>query len=183
MLTHPAVICLSAPYIFFMCLMLVNFTNQWRSISSPNRLIWLFIISCREEAFDLRTKETYSAQCDSIEQAPTDVVRKDLQTTYGINKRSILCQLPTFDITKQLPQDIMHTVLEGTVQYEIRLVLLHYIQSGVVTLSQINGAILSHQYGFSEICDKPGILKESVFFGDEKYKLKYKAAQARLLLR
>lgn len=30
---------------------------------------------------------------------------------------------------------------------------------------------------------KPGPLKESVFFGDERYKLKYKAAQARLFLR
>lgn len=88
-----------------------------------------------------------------------------------------------FDVTKQLPQDIMHTILEGTVQYEIRLVLLHYIQSGAVTLSQINGAITSFDYGYSEICDKPGILKESVFFGDERYKLKYKAVQARLLLR
>jgi hypothetical protein len=58
---------------------------------------------------------------------------------------------------KQLPQDIMHTLLEGTVQYEIRLVLLHYIQLGTTTLSQINGAITSHRYGYSEICDKPDL--------------------------
>jgi hypothetical protein len=137
----------------------------------------------RESAFSLRTKESYDGQCDEIEQAPNENIRKDLQTTYGINKRSILCQLPTFDVTKQLPQDIMHTLLEGTVQYEIRLVLLHYIQSGTTTLSQINGAITSHRYGYSEISDKPDPLRGTVFFGDERYKLKYKAAQARMFLR
>ena len=31
--------------------------------------------------------------------------------------------------------------------------------------------------------DKPGCLKETVFRGDEGYKLKYNAAQARLFLR
>ena len=136
-----------------------------------------------EEDFILRTKETYTAQCDAIEQAPTATVQKDLQTTYGITRRSVLCQLPTFDVTKQLPQDIMHTILEGVVQYEVRLVLQHYIQSGVTTLSQINGAINSHEYGYSEVSDKPGPLKDTVFNGDERYKLKKKAAQARLFLR
>ena len=121
----------------------------------------------REEYFSLRTKESYNAQCDGIEQAPTEQVKKDLRTTYGINKR-------TFDVTTQLPQDVMHTILEGTVQYEVRLVLLHYIRSGVITLSQINGAIASHEYGYSEVCDKSCPLKESVFFGKERYKLKYK---------
>ena len=136
-----------------------------------------------EESFILRTKETYTAQCDAIEQAPTVNVQKDLQTAYGITKRSVLCQLPTFDVTKQLPQDIMHTLLEGVVQYEVRLVILHYIQSGVTTLCQINGAITSIEYGYSEVSDKPGLLKDTVFNGDERYKLKKSAAEARLFLR
>ena len=136
-----------------------------------------------EEAFTLRTKETYSAQCDAIEQAPTLSVQKDMETTYGLTRRSLLCKLPTFDVTCQLPQDIMHTLLEGVVQYEVRLVLLHYINSNLTSLSQINGAILSHEYGYSEVSDKPGPLKDAVFNGDEKYKLKYNAAQARLFVR
>lgn len=80
-----------------------------------------------EEAFTLRTMESYDRECDDIEEAPTDAVRNDLCTTYGINKRSPLCDLPDFDVTKQLPQDIMHTLLEGTVQYELRFVKLERI--------------------------------------------------------
>ena len=135
-----------------------------------------------EAAFNLRTKETYSTQFDAIEQAPTLNVQKDLQTTYGLTQRSSLCQLPTFDVTQQLPQDIMHTLLEGVVQYEVRLVLLHFTQSSQTSLPQINGAILSHEYGYSEISNKPGPLKDTVFYGDERYKLKYNAAKARLFL-
>ena len=67
----------------------------------------------------------------------------------------------------------MLSVLEGAVQYEVRLVLQHYIQSGVTTLSQINGAITSVEYGYSEVSDKPGPLKGTVFNGDERYKLGY----------
>ena len=77
----------------------------------------------------------------------------------------------------------MHTLFEGVVEYEVRLVLLHHIQSNVTSLSHINGAIVSHEYGYSEVSDKPGPLKDSVFYGDERYKLKYNAAQARLFLR
>ncbi|XP_033125438.1 uncharacterized protein LOC117123569 [Anneissia japonica] len=122
-----------------------------------------------EESFRLRTRQNYNRQCSEIEQASTKFVKKDLQTSYGINVRSALCELPTFDVTKQLPQDIMHTLLEGTVQYEVRFVLLHFIQSGSITLNQINGAIANHAYGYSEVSDKPGPLKESVFFGIDRF--------------
>ena len=36
--------------------------------------------------------------------------------------QSPFCVLPTFDVTKQLPQDIIDTLLEGDDQYEARLV-------------------------------------------------------------
>lgn len=136
-----------------------------------------------EEAFTQRTIDLYNQECTAIEQAPTDVVQSDLQTTYGVNKRSALCQLPEFDVTKQLPQDIMHTLLEGVVQYEIRLVLLYFIESRAIALQRLNNAILNHNYGYSEMSDKPGPLREAVFSGEERYKLKYNAAQARLFLR
>lgn len=103
--------------------------------------------------------------------------------TYGINFRSSLCNLRDFDVTKQLPQDIMHTLLEGSVQYELRHILSYYINMGEFTLVELNAAIMCQKYGYTEIADKPGPLRESVFAGDEKYKLKYKAAQARLFLR
>ena len=96
-------------------------------------------------------------------------MKNELKVKYGINKRSVSCELPDFDVTKQLPQDIMHTLLEGIVQYEVRLILLHFIKSNILSLSQINSAIISHNYVYTEISDKPGPLRETVFNGVERY--------------
>lgn len=136
-----------------------------------------------EEDFVMRSKESYDRQCREIEEAPTEQLKNDLGTTYGITKRSPLCDLGSFDVTKQLPQDIMHTLLEGVVQYELRHILSLYLSQAHFTLASLNAAIASHNYGYSEVADKPGPLRESVFHGNEGYKLKYKAAQARLFLR
>ena len=75
------------------------------------------------------------------------------------------------------------TLLEGVVQYELRHFLLYYIDAGKFTLCQLNAAINSQKYSYSEVSNKPGPLKESVFRGNEKYKLKNNAAQAMLFLR
>lgn len=135
-----------------------------------------------ESDFILRSKESHNLQCKYIEES-SDSIKSNAQTIYGINNRSILSELPGFDITKQLPQDIMHTILEGVLQYETRLVLLHFIIEKKVSLSELNALIANHDYGYSEISDKPGPLRDSVFSSSEKYKLKYKAAQSRLFLR
>ena len=62
------------------------------------------------------------------------------------------------------------------------MLLLHFIRTNQLTLEQINGAIESHNYGYTETSDKPPPLKETVFTKDG-YKLKYNASQARLFLR
>jgi len=89
--------------------------------------------------------------------------KSDLKMLYGINCRSVLCNLPMFNITKQLPQDVMHIVLEDVLQYEVRLVLLYYLQHCVFSLAQFNHAILHQNYGYSEISDKPCALRDSFF--------------------
>ena len=73
-----------------------------------------------EEDFTLRTKAAHKKQCQEIHDAPNDAVRSDLTVSQGINHRTSPSDLEDFDITVQLPQDIMHTLLESTVQYELR---------------------------------------------------------------
>ena len=52
-----------------------------------------------------------------------------------------------------------------------------------MTIGNLNAAITNHDYGYTEVSDKPCPLRETVFSGTERYKLKYKAAQARLFLK
>ena len=47
-------------------------------------------------------------ECMEIEAAPNEETKNDFKVTYEINHQSSLCELHEFDITTQLPQDIMH---------------------------------------------------------------------------
>ena len=122
-------------------------------------------------------EQSYDRQCQEIKEAPTEQLQNDLQTTYGIAQRSPLCDLGSSDVTKQLPQDIMHTLLEGVVQYELRHILLRYLSQGHFTLADLNAAIACHNNSFTDVADKPGPLRESVFHGNDGCNLIYKAAQ------
>ena len=136
-----------------------------------------------ENGFVMRTKYSYERHCLDIANAPNEQVKANLRITYEINLQSPFCALPTFDVTKHLTQDIIHTLLEGAVQYEARLVLLLYVRNGTLTLDRISGTILSHPYGSSETSNKPGPIRKSVFSSEEVSSLKFDALQARLFLR
>jgi hypothetical protein len=56
----------------------------------------------RDSLFTERSLEQDNQQCNEIESAPNDETKRELQTTYGITKRSLLSTLPTFNITKKL---------------------------------------------------------------------------------
>ena len=84
---------------------------------------------------------------------------------YVINKRIYLANLKDFDIRTQLPQDIMHTLLKGSVQYELRIILLSYIKLKNFTLEELNYEIINFDLGYSEIGDKFRPLHESAFTG------------------
>jgi hypothetical protein len=132
--------------------------------------------------FTLRNLAQYEQHCQDIEDAPTEAMKKDLQTTYGIVDRSILSELSHSDITAQLPQDIMHVLLEGTVQYEVRFILQHFFDSGVITLKQLNTAVEQFSLGYHDEKNRPPPLRETAF-NQGSYKMKLTAEQARIYLK
>ena len=103
----------------------------------------------REDLFVSRTKLSYEANCLEIEYAGTETERNELQKNYVINKRSYLTNLRDFDITTQLPQDIMYTLLKESVQYELRILLLSYIKLKDFTLEDLNYEIINFDFGYS----------------------------------
>ena len=73
--------------------------------------------------------------------------------------RSILNDVDSFDIIKQLPQDIMHVLLEGVVPHELQLMLYHYIIiQKLFTLDLLNEWIMSFCYSSDESHDKPTVM-------------------------
>ena len=70
---------------------------------------------------------------------------------YGVNERSALLNTLNWG----LPHDIMHDYLEGIVQYDIKLLLLHCMTNEYFTLTDFNCRLLSFEYGYAEVADKP----------------------------
>ena len=71
-----------------------------------------------EEEFLLRDCEWHEQQLSDIENAVSPFLKDYFSKQYGINRRSLLSKIPDFDVTKQLPQDIMHIFLEGILSYD-----------------------------------------------------------------
>ena len=84
-----------------------------------------------EEKFSLRHMSQHVQQCSYIEHPGIqESEKKHFSKVYGVNRRSILCDLPYFDVTSQLPQDIMHLLFEGLFHLQIKL-LLNYLFSDI----------------------------------------------------
>lgn len=68
-------------------------------------------------------------------------------------------ELSDFDISQQLPQDIMHVVLEGVFPLHLEQ-LLNYIiyELSALSLSQINSRILAFPYSYLDC--KPSPIKD-----------------------
>ena len=76
----------------------------------------------------MRTLDSHMRQCSYLEHPGIGIdERGHYSKVYGINRRSTLCDLSHFDVTKQLPQDIMHLLFEGIIPVHVELILNHAI--------------------------------------------------------
>ena len=113
-----------------------------------------------EEEFLLRDSNWHEQQLSDIENAGSPFLKQYFSKQYDINRRSLLSEIPDFDVTKQLPQDIMHIFLEGILSYELKFLLKHYFDAGVITLGQLNTKLKNFHYGYSNDKDKPSPIKQ-----------------------
>ena len=86
--------------------------------------------SFTEAACTLRTAESHYSQSQLLQGS----LKTHYSTVYGINRLSILEDVPGFSVVHGLHHDIMHDLFEGVVPYEVKLLLHHYIQSKYFSL-------------------------------------------------
>lgn len=77
--------------------------------------------------------------------------------TYGINYGSPLNKLENFHVCSgQLPQDIMHILLEGSIPYTMKRMLQSFVNNKkYCTLATINERILCFKFSPNECRSKP----------------------------
>lgn len=90
---------------------------------------------------------------------------------YGINRESILDSLTYFcTCTGAMVPDVMHDILEGVLQYEVKLMLKHFIfVEKYFTCDYLNAKLRNMELGYMESKDRPTSITESVLkSGDNK---------------
>ncbi len=77
-------------------------------------------------------------------------------TTYGVNHDSCLNKIFHFNVASlQIPQDVMHVLLEGVLPLNVRLMLGSFINDGLFTIDELNDHVKSFEYGRVETKTKP----------------------------
>ena len=102
----------------------------------------------KEEYFTLRTLNTHLHHCSMVEGDTTG----RLSVEYGVNSRSCLLELDTFDICSgALLPDVMHDLLEGTLQHVLQLLLPYCIEEKrYFRLKSLNDKIEGIELGYME---------------------------------
>lgn len=67
-------------------------------------------------------------------------------TTYGINRLSILEEVPEFSVTVNLPHDIMHDLFEGVVPHHMALLLTHCVNNKYFNIEELNKRIANYDF-------------------------------------
>ena len=83
---------------------------------------------------------------------------------YGVTGTSTLNQLSNFHVVNQLPQDIMHVLLEGVIPFEMTLMLKYFVvDQEYFSIAQLNERIASFSFTQQEARDKPSPIKAQIF--------------------
>ena len=106
-----------------------------------------------EDECILRTKARLESQYERMESFPT--LAQHYSVNYGLGRKSILSKFPGFQVTEQLPQDLMHILLEGVIPDVVKCLLEYYISKDLITVDQINSRLMEFEYGYSQVKDKP----------------------------
>ena len=86
-----------------------------------------------------------------------------MTTTYGLQRNSILNSSKYFHIIDGLAPDVMHDILEGSLQYEVKELLKHFIRTEkYFTLDQLNKKIGEFPYVLSDNATRPAMIAPTV---------------------
>ena len=134
-----------------------------------------------ESKFLKRTEQKHQQHCDKLNRGGP--LQSHYSTAYGITRRSSLLQIRHYSLFGGgLPHDLMHDLLEGVIQYEIKLVLQYCVSQNFISLEEFNQRLVKFDYGYSELSDKPTQITSRTFQSDSK-NLRQSAAQSLLFAR
>ena len=112
------------------------------------------VLSCCQffaEDFQQRTRDTHRQHCEKLNSPLHD----HIATTFGLHHDSILNSSRFYHVTEGLPPDIMHDILEGSLQYEVKELLKYLIWEKDFTLNTLNARIAMFPYVYPDKDNRP----------------------------
>ena len=92
---------------------------------------------------------------------------QDLSKTYGVCRRSILCNSRYYHVADGLPGNAMHDVLEEVLQYKCKEILKEFIfKEKYFTLEQLNERMTYFDYGYFNDKNKPSPISRQTLKSD-----------------
>ena len=96
-----------------------------------------------ESACKLRNPATHFEQCQEV----CGPLSSHYSTSYGINRTSILEEVPGYSVTTGLPHDLMHDLYEGLIPYELKFLLQHCVHAKYFEIVELNERIARYDFG------------------------------------
>lgn len=109
----------------------------------------------KESSTQMRSRELYDLHIQQAAELRDGHV-------YGIKQTSALNECMYFHVLSNYSLDIMHDILEGVAQFELKLVLGYFIlerNPPLLSLDDLNQHLASHDYGITETKNKPSFFK------------------------
>ena len=127
------------------------------------------------EDFQARTRQTHTNHCSNL----GGPLHEHYATTYGLHRDSSLNTLRYFHVTEGLIPDIMHDLLEGCVQYEVKELLKYLSSCHILSVSSLNDAIQSFPYLGPDSRNRPSPITAATLASSDK-NVKQSGKQSRL---
>lgn len=96
----------------------------------------------------MREKHFYEMQCQELESNPSKL------SVFGLKRNSVLNSLQYFHVSCNFSLDIMHDILEGVAQYEMKL-LFEYLAENFISKLDLLSRIYAFDYGYLERKNRP----------------------------
>lgn len=111
------------------------------------------LIQVKHHCLRPRKLTQHKRYCDLIDKSEYST---EFSKEYGVNRLSILDQVPFFDVCQCLPHDVMHIILKGVLPRNVRLLLNHCInEEQYFTVNLFNQCVATFFYGYSEQSNAP----------------------------
>ncbi|XP_059362352.1 uncharacterized protein LOC132101422 isoform X1 [Carassius carassius] len=97
----------------------------------------------------LRNKALHDQHCNDLMVDPT------LPSTFGVKRQCLFNDLQYFHVSENYAVDIMHDILEGVGQFELKLLFAYLSDNKIISKTDVCNRIYSYNYGFVERKNRP----------------------------